>query len=194
VSIILGCPKCGENAELPETTPQFGTSLTCRKCHASLMPVYEPELGSPVSVEPSEVVAFLGYHDCSLDHPRCPWCQKINYSVVFPEAGYRISWYANREQENPRANFVIGVQCVHCGQRFVVEWDVWPFDSTLRCNFCSKVGGRDIQFMTIPESRRSIFERALGRTFATQAHQRDNRGDPLWVVCPDCLKAAKTNL
>lgn len=186
------CPKCGAKVQLPRNTPPFGTSLTCRKCHASLIPVYEPDPGCPLSTEPSDGEAFFGYSGCSLEHPRCPWCQEINYSVLFPELGDKVSWYANRQQENPQANFVIKVECIHCNRIFVIEWDAWPFASIVRCNYCSATGTKD-QFRVIPENRREEFERALGHAPATLAYLRDDHGAPLWVACSICLKVALTN-
>ena len=187
------CSKCGEKNEIPKVTPSFGTSLRCHKCHASLISVYESSPGCPNSIEPSEVKAFFGYDGCSLGHPRCPWCQKINYSVVFPERGCQLSWYTNREQENPQANFVVNIECFHCGKSFFVEWDGWPFISWLRCNFCSVIGSVKLQFMAIPENRRSDFESDIGRKAATLPYKRDDQGGLIWVACPNCLDRALAN-
>ena len=120
----VACPACGHESEIPRATPAFGTAVICSRCKASLIRVSDPN-ERPYS-PPREVALFLGYHGCSLLHAHCPWCRKVNYSVVVPERGYSVSFYWNRQQENPNAAFVVNANCAHCGQPYVIEWDEDP--------------------------------------------------------------------
>jgi len=191
----IRCDSCGTRNNFRRLDPLFGKALVCSACSAPLVPIHEPDPRCPMPIEPSEVSALFGLEHCSIEHPRCPWCQKINYCIVFPERGLEVGWYANREQENPKANFVIEVECVHCCKQFVVEWDGWPFpiERLKRCNFCSGVGFEDVQFGTIPEENRRHFEYDLGQTSKTMPYLKDENGAWLWIACPTCLKTAAKN-
>lgn len=189
------CRSCGVAVSIPRTAPPFGTTLVCPTCKSPVQSVYEDPPGCPVGWSPREVQVIFGYQKCSIEHPRCPWCGKIVYSVVFPERGREVPWYAVQQQENSMANYTIKVQCIHCARKFTVEWDGWPFslDSEQRCNFCSIVGVGVSQFMTIPDDRRAKFETNLGRKASTLPYLTDKNGSPLWVACPICLKTALWN-
>ena len=123
-SRIVACSSCGHKNPLPLTTPAFGTSLICSQCKASLIRV--SDANQRPYIPPREVALFFGYEGCSLLHPRCPSCRAINYSVIVPERGYSVSFYWNKEQENPDAAFVVDVNCSHCQKPFVIEWDEDP--------------------------------------------------------------------
>ncbi|MBN2595031.1 MAG: leucine-rich repeat domain-containing protein [Sedimentisphaerales bacterium] len=122
----LYCEACDEGTRVspPRERPPFGTPIVCATCHAALLPIGDAT--EPRDYSPSDVSASLGYADCSLGHPRCPWCLKVNHCVVFPENGTVLAWCARQKQANPGAAFVIDVACVHCNRRFVVEWDQSP--------------------------------------------------------------------
>jgi len=118
------CPACRQTNVISRDTPAFGTAIICCQCKASLVRV-----GDPVErpyMPPREVQVFLGYHGCSLLHARCPSCSETTYSIVVPERGCSVSYYWNREQENPNAAFVVNVSCPHCEKPYVIEWDVDP--------------------------------------------------------------------
>jgi hypothetical protein len=185
------CRSCGEEVALPRKAPAYGTTLVCSTCKAPLQAVYEDVSGC-LGCDPNEVRAIFGYEGCAIEHPRCPWCAKIVYAVLFPELGAEVAWYANRQQENPQANYTIQVECPSCGNAFCVEWDGWPFrlDSQMRCNFCGVVGVGHSQFSTLPEDRRADFERLLGRNPSTLSYLRDDEGHPVWVTCPVCINTA----
>ena len=188
------CPSCRAKVTLPRTTPPFGTTLVCPTCKTPVQTIHEDPPGCPVSWDPKLVQMVFGYERCCLEHPRCPWCGKIAYAVVFPERGREVAWYAVRQQQNPMANYAIQVECTNCSRTFTVEWDGWPFslDShSKQCCFCG------IEFfgdtMCIPEDRRSTFEGHLGRKASRMAYLRDENGKSLWMACPICLKAALSN-
>lgn len=150
------CDKCGTSNSLPKATPPFGTALVCSQCHAPLVPVSEDAGFSPRTVE-----IFLGYHNCSLEDPRCPSCRKVNYAVVFPDKGHDLAWYCNDKPQN-LDGFFIDTTCVHCARNFVVEWDEFPIKN-LVCNYCSTCG-IGIHFFLQLESDRQEFEANYGRT------------------------------
>lgn len=189
------CRSCRAQVDVPRSTPPFGTILACPECNAPLVSIYEDTPGCPMYWPPHTVQAVLGYKDCSLEHPRCPFCGKIVYAVIFPDRGYEVPWYANQEHDNPKANYAIKIRCLHCSKTFVVEWDEWPFSiaSRKRCNFCGAIGLSDVQFMTIPEDRRHGFQSDLGRTPVTMPYLKDETGNTLWMACPVCLKVALSN-
>ncbi len=190
----LSCPICGAEVSLPsDDRPLFGVAIVCPRCKGSLYA--HSDLESPLSIEPADVHAVFGYEAVSMDHPRCPWCGKINYCVIFPEKGPDVAWYANREQENQKANFVITAQCVHCGKRFVIEWDGWPFpiERVKRCNFCSKVTVDDEPLACIPEDKRRHFEADLGHATATVPYLKGKDGTWHWVACDACRRMAMQN-
>lgn len=177
------CMKCGASSPLPTTTPRFGTSLVCAQCHAPFFTKGERDAGSPAE----SVKLFFGYDDCSLAHPTCPSCRKINYDVVFPGNGYALAWYHNKEPQNPEG-FFIDIQCVHCGGNFVVEWDEFPLKARV-CNYCSTIG-IGIDFFSLPESRRRDFELHYGRPPKLPSPIKKGNGEPLWLICPPCMETA----
>ena len=120
----IACPACGHSNTLPNETPAFGSAVICSQCKASLIPVRNPR--EQRYILPRSVALFLGYRGCSLIHADCPWCQKVNYSVVVPERGHDVSFYWNRKQENPKAAFVVNVKCPQCEKPYVIEWDEDP--------------------------------------------------------------------
>jgi hypothetical protein len=124
-TIPVTCMVCHKQTPVPTSNPSFGTSLRCVHCQSPLIRVSEPEQGSPLSTSPELLQRIYGYSGLYLDHPRCPWCKKINYSIVFPADGRFIGWYAVRNPENPQA-FRIDIKCIHCGKGFHVEWDKNP--------------------------------------------------------------------
>ena len=188
----LRCPSCRAEYTLPRATPPFGTALVCPECKSPSQSVQEDLPGCPQGWTPRQVQLIFGYHGCSVEHPRCPWCGKLVYAVVFPERGREVPWYAVRKHENPVASYAIQVQCTNCSRAFTVEWDGWPFSTELRkqCCFCGARVIGDAQYMTIPEDRRENFERDLGRKALSMAYLKDENGMPLWMACPICLMTA----
>jgi hypothetical protein len=122
---LVTCIACHKRTPVPTSDPPFGAPLRCVHCQSSLIRPSEPEEGSPLSTSSELLNKVYGYSDRYLDHPRCPWCGKTNYSIVFPEKGRSIGWYAEREPKNPQA-FCVTVRCVHCDKDFYVEWDENP--------------------------------------------------------------------
>jgi hypothetical protein len=122
---LIICQTCHKQTPVPISDPPFGTPLRCVHCQSSLVSVSEPEQGSPLATSSELLHLSYGYSGRYLDHPHCPWCQKINYSIVFPAKGRSIGWYAVREPENPQA-FRIEIKCMHCDKDFYVEWDENP--------------------------------------------------------------------
>lgn len=186
------CQSCGTKYSLPRKRPPFGTALVCPKCKNPSQTVREDPPGCPSSWAPKTVELVFGYQECSIEHPRCPWCGKLNYMVVFPERGREVPWYSVEKQENPMSNYTIQVQCINCNRVFTIEWEGWPFsiESRAQCCFRGIVGIGDEGFMTIPEERRANFERYLGRKASSMAYLRDENNKPLWMACPRCLISA----
>jgi hypothetical protein len=186
------CRSCHAKVILPRTTPPFGTALICSTCKTPLQRVHEDPPGCPVGWSPQQVQVTFGYHGCSIEHPRCPWCGKIAYAIVFPEQGREVAWSAVQEQENPMANYTIRVECPNCSRTFAIEWDGWPFsfDSRKQCCFCGLEVIGDDQPMAFPEDKLAQFEELLGRKASKMAYLKDEEGKPLWYACPTCLKTA----
>lgn len=124
-TFLTTCNTCHKRTPVPTRDPPFGTPLRCIHCQSPLIRPSEPEEGNPISTSSELLKNVYGYSGRYLDHPRCPICGRINYSVVFPERGRFIGWYAVGEPENPQA-FRITVRCVHCSKDFYVEWDTSP--------------------------------------------------------------------
>ena len=186
------CRSCHAKMILPRTTPPFGTALICPTCKTPVQSVHEDPPGCPVSWSPRQVQIIFGYQGCSIEHPRCPWCGKVAYAVVFPERGREVAWYAVQQQENPKANYTIQVECPNCSRTFTVEWDGWPFsfDSRKQCCFCGFEVIGDEQPSAIPEDKLAKFEGHLGYKASKMPYLRDENGKPLWYACPRCLKTA----
>lgn len=176
------CFKCGTSNPLPKARPPFGTALVCSQCHAPLLPMSEAP-GSPSRT----VQIFLGYHDCSLLNPPCPWCRKVNYAVVSPDKGYDLAWYCNEKPQNPDG-FYIDTTCVHCARNFVVEWDEFPIKNPV-CNYCSTVCV-GISVAALPESRRQEFELKYGHAPQLPSPIKRGNGEAIWIICPRCMTAA----
>jgi ribosomal protein S27E len=133
---------------------------------------------------PRSVELFLGYQNCSLQHPRCPSCRKINYAIVSPDNGYALSWYQNVTPQNPNG-FFIDIECVHCAAKFVVEWDELPIKNKF-CNYCSKLGV-GIEFCLLPESGRQEFEANYGGAPQLRSPIKKGNGEAIWLVCQPCM-------
>jgi DNA-directed RNA polymerase subunit RPC12/RpoP len=192
ISWTTSCSSCHAKITLPRKTPPFGTALVCPTCKAPIQTVHKDSEGSLVGWNPHQVDMIFGYQTCSIEHPRCPWCSKIVYAVVFPERGRDVPWYAVREQQNPMANFTVPVACPNCSSTFIIEWEGWPFQfkSQKQCCFCGLVVIGDDQPMAIPEDKREQFEVNLDRKASRMAYLHDESGKPLWYACPNCMKTA----
>jgi hypothetical protein len=185
---ITYCKSCNKKILIPPEQPPFGTVLSCSSCGESLVPITMEDHNIPHYYTPEHASIFLGYHNCSLEHPGCPFCGKTNYAVVFPDQGYKLGWYINRKPENP-SSFVIYVKCVHCNETFVIEWDVYPFYSVV-CNFCeAHIYGKNAS-MIIPESGRANFERDYGSPPALPSTIHNGQGEPIYIACGRCLEYA----
>lgn len=119
------CMACHKRTPVPASTPPFGTAIICVNCHNPLIRPSGQEVSSPLPTSATLLHGVYGYSGCYLDHPRCPRCRKLNYSIVFPEKGQFLGWYAVEKPENPQA-FRITVKCLHCDKDFYVEWDENP--------------------------------------------------------------------
>jgi hypothetical protein len=122
---LVTCMSCHKRTPVPTSDPPFGTPLRCVHCQSSLIRPSEPEVGNPLSTSSELLNRVYGYSGRYLDHPRCPWCGKTNYSIVFPEKGRIIGWYAIKEPENPQA-FRVTIRCMYCDKDFYIEWDENP--------------------------------------------------------------------
>lgn len=120
---LITCMACHKRTPLPERDAPWGTALICVNCH---MPLIRPsDIDDPLFTSPERLEKFYGLLGRGLEHPRCPFCIKINYAIVFPARGLSLGWYAVREPQNP-IGFSFKVLCIHCNTNFYVEWDKNP--------------------------------------------------------------------
>lgn len=127
------CLVCHERTLLPQKDPPWGTALACMHCHAPLIGGSQPEEESPLSISAQTLEKTYGMTGRALEHPRCPFCGKINHAVVFPARGQSIAWYAVEDLPDP-ARFSFPVHCVHCDKDFHIDWDENPLRAT--CRIC----------------------------------------------------------
>lgn len=128
---LITCMACRKRTPLPKRDAPWGSAVICINCHAPLMGSEDPE--QPLSTLPERVEKVYGMSGRGLEHPRCPFCNKINYGIVFPARGMSLGWYAVKEPENPKG-FSFKVACIHCNTIFHVEWDESPLKAT--CSVC----------------------------------------------------------
>ncbi len=117
------CIACRKPMPFVQKDAPLGSALICPHCHAPRLR-YDSE--NPLSTPPSHCKIHFGMEGRGLEHPRCPYCKKINYAIVFPAKGMTLSWYTVTEPENP-SGFRFKVVCVNCNKDFYVEWDENPF-------------------------------------------------------------------
>ncbi|MFZ3150799.1 MAG: hypothetical protein WA116_03855 [Anaerolineaceae bacterium] len=120
---LTTCMTCHKQTPFPESDVPWGTALICIHCHT---PLIRPDLDNPLPTSPERLNMFYGLLDRGLEHPRCPFCGKINYAIVFPAKGMKLAWYVVPESENP-SGFRFKVVCVNCKKDFYIEWDESPF-------------------------------------------------------------------
>lgn len=117
------CMACHKQTPLPEREAPWGTALICVNCQA---PLIQHDLHNPLPTSPERLKLFYGLLERGLEHPRCPYCKKINYAIIFPAKGMTLAWYVVTKPENP-SGFWFKVVCVHCNKDFYAEWDENPF-------------------------------------------------------------------
>jgi hypothetical protein len=118
------CMVCHKQTPLPLQDAPWGTAVICINCHSPLIRPSDPE--NPLSTSPQRLMIFYGLINRGLEHPRCPFCQKINHAIVFPAKGMSLGWYTVIEPENP-SGYRFMVVCIHCKKEFYIEWDENPF-------------------------------------------------------------------
>jgi hypothetical protein len=92
---LVTCMACYKRTPVPISDPGFGTPIRCVHCQRPLIRPSEPEEGAPLSTSPELLNRTYGYSARYLDHPRCAWCKRLNYSIVFPEKGRLIGFSCN---------------------------------------------------------------------------------------------------
>jgi hypothetical protein len=123
-TVLTTCMECHQRTPLPTKDAPWGTALICENCHSPLIRPSDPD--NPLPTSPQRLIMFYGLINRGLEHPRCPFCGKINYAIVFPARGMSLSWYAVAKPENP-SGFRFKVVCIHCNKDFYIEWDENPF-------------------------------------------------------------------
>lgn len=124
-TFLTTCLACHNRTPVPVSNPPFGTPLRCIYCQTPLIRPSMLDEYSPLKTSAKLLEQVYGYSGRYLEHPRCPRCNTINYSIVFPERGQYIGWYSVREPEKPEA-YRFTVSCVQCGKDFHIEWDENP--------------------------------------------------------------------
>lgn len=121
---LTTCTACHKQTPFPEPEAVWGTALACIHCHTPFIQPSDPE--NPLPTSPERLNLFFGLVGRGLEHPRCPFCRKINYGIVFPAKGMALAWYALPDIDDPQ-KFAFRMECVHCAKEFYVEWEENPF-------------------------------------------------------------------
>jgi hypothetical protein len=117
------CIACHKPIPFAQKDAPWGSAMICPHCHA---PRLEYEKENPLPTSPRHCRIHFGMDGRGLEHPRCPYCNKLNYAIVFPAKGMNLAWFSVMEPENS-AGYTIKVTCVNCAKEFYVEWDENPF-------------------------------------------------------------------
>jgi len=109
---LTTCLTCRKRTPIPTENPPFGIPLICMHCMNPLIRLSGTE-EAPNETPPNALRLTYGYTGRYLEHPRCPRCQKLNYSIVFPAAGYHLPWWAVTTPRGSQGSF-IQIACRHC--------------------------------------------------------------------------------
>jgi hypothetical protein len=121
---LITCSACHKQTPLPRAQADWGTALACVHCCTPFIHPSDPE--NPLPTSPERLRMLYGLVGRGLEHPRCPFCHKINYGIVFPAKGMSLAWYAVAHLYDPE-NFAFRMTCMHCCKVFFVEWEQDPF-------------------------------------------------------------------